>query len=101
MTRRESGRLSRIHWRRAAIRALLAAIPLLFLAPLSLGGGSSQSLDRLENYLYDLRARLLMPTAANSKVVVGEPDDSRTWNHAQLATLVDQLFNHYGARLVA
>jgi adenylate cyclase len=93
--------LSRIHWRRAAIRALLAAIPLLFLAPLSLGGGSSQTLDRLENYLYDLRARLLQPNGVDSKVVVVEQDDSRSWTHAQLATLVDQLFNKYGARLVA
>jgi adenylate cyclase len=65
-------------------------------------------MDRLENSLYDLRVRVTMPDKVETRVVVVDINEKSLtaegpwpWNRVKLATLVDQLFNRYGVRVVA
>ena len=90
------------------MHAVLAAIPLFFLIPMSLGRDASKTIDWLENALYDFRVRITMPRGVDPRVVIVDIDEkSETveghwpWNRVKLATLVDQLFAKYGARVVA
>lgn len=105
---RVSSGLSRIHWPRVGVRAALAAIPLAFLLPTALGFHFSETVDRLENYLYDVRIRLTMPGGVDPRIVIVDIDEKSLaveghwpWTRAKLATLLDQLFDVYGARVVA
>jgi adenylate cyclase len=108
MTTGQSVLMGRIRWRRTAIRAALAAIPLLFLLPIALGLGSSRTLERWENALYDVRVRLISTERVDPRVVILDIDQKSLgvegrwpWSRAKLAALLDQLFDHYGARVVA
>jgi len=103
----ESRSLGRIYWTRAALRAALAAIPLLFLVPLALGWNTSKPVDRLEKALYDWRVRLTTPGGADPRIVIVAIDEKSLaaegqwpWSREKLASLVNQLFHRYGARVV-
>ncbi len=61
--------------------------------------------DRIENYLYDVRIRLSMPDTLDDRIVILDIDEASQaelgqwpWPRDTLATIVDNLFDHYGIR---
>ena len=63
-------------------------------------------IDRVENYLYDVRIRLTMPATVDNRIVIIDIDEASQaelgqwpWPRNTLATLVDRLFDDYGVRV--
>ena len=59
-------------------------------------------IDRLENFSYDLRLNLLMPRTIDERIVIVDIDEKSLkeqgrwpWGRDKMATLVNQLFDHY------
>ena len=64
-------------------------------------------IDRVENYLYDVRIRLTMPATVDDRIVIIDIDEASQaelgqwpWPRNTLATLVDRLFDDYGVRVL-
>jgi adenylate cyclase len=60
-------------------------------------------IDRIENYLYDVRIRLTMPGTVDDRVVIVDIDEASQaelgqwpWPRNTLAAIVDRLFDDYG-----
>jgi adenylate cyclase len=65
-------------------------------------------LNRLENIAYDLRLLSTMPRDSDDRIVIVDIDEASLkaqgrwpWSRDKMATLVEQLFDRYGAFLVA
>lgn len=63
-------------------------------------------IDRVENYLYDVRIRLTMPGTVDERIVIVDIDEASQaelgqwpWPRNTLASIVDKLFDHYGVRV--
>jgi adenylate cyclase len=89
--------------RRGAVRLALAAAPLLLLALHALSVLPLEFVDRLENYLYDVRVRLTAPGGVDPRVVIVDVDERSLaveghwpWRRDRIAALLNQLFDHYG-----
>ena len=100
--------MRRIPWPRALARAGLVLVPLLLLLPATFGQNFSETLQRLENYLYDVRVRLTMPGGVDRRIVIVDIDEASIaregqwpWTRTKLAALMDALFDRYEARVVA
>ncbi len=59
-------------------------------------------IHKLENYTYDMRLNLLMPNTIDNRIVIVEIDEKSLseqgrwpWARDKMATLVNQLFEHY------
>ena len=59
-------------------------------------------IDRLENFSYDMRLNLLMPRTIDERIVIVDLDEKSLkeqgrwpWGRDKMATLVNQLFDHY------
>lgn len=92
---------------RTLLRFLLASLPLLFVLPHAAGWQSSETLSRIENYLYDLRVRASMPGGVDPRIVIVDIDEPSLaaegqwpWSRRKLADLIDQLFDTYEVKLV-
>ena len=64
-------------------------------------------IDRVENYLYDVRIRLTMPGTVDERIVIIDIDEASQaelgqwpWPRNTLAALVDRLFDDYGVRVL-
>jgi len=64
-------------------------------------------LAQLENWTYDARLNFLRPNSIDNRIVIVDIDESSLaevgrwpWARDKLATLVDNLFNHYGVAVV-
>ncbi|HEY5701048.1 MAG TPA: adenylate/guanylate cyclase domain-containing protein [Gammaproteobacteria bacterium] len=64
-------------------------------------------MERLESIAYDQRLVLTMPGTVDDRIVIVEIDEKSLaregrwpWSRAKMATLVDQLFDRYGAYVV-
>ena len=64
-------------------------------------------IDRIENYLYDVRIRMTMPGTVDERIVIIDIDEASQaelgqwpWPRNTLATLVDRLFDDYGVRVL-
>jgi len=62
-------------------------------------------LDRIENYLYDVRVRTTMPGGIDERIVIVDIDEASQvqlgqwpWRRETLASIVDTLFDNYGIR---
>ncbi len=60
-------------------------------------------IDRIENYLYDVRVRLTMPGTVDERIVIVDIDEASQaelgqwpWPRNTLAAIVDRLFDDYG-----
>jgi adenylate cyclase len=102
------GWLSRFRFGRIAARVLLAALPLVALVPHVAGAWRMEALARAESYLYDLRVRVTTPNTIDSRIVIVDIDERSLavegwwpWSRVKIAQLMDQLFDQYGARVVA
>jgi len=88
---------------RIAISGLSLAIFALHIA----GTPRLEIIDRVENYLYDVRVRLTMPGTVDDRIVIIDIDEASQvelgqwpWPRDTLATIVDKLFDHYGIRVL-
>ena len=64
-------------------------------------------IDRIENYLYDVRVLLTMPGTVDDRIVIVDIDEASQlelgqwpWPRDTLATIVDHLFNDYAIRVL-
>ncbi|MES1981756.1 MAG: adenylate/guanylate cyclase domain-containing protein [Pseudomonadota bacterium] len=60
-------------------------------------------IQQLDNILYDYRLKLTMPGGVDKRIAILDIDEKSLkeegrwpWSRDRLATLIDQLFNHYG-----
>ena len=60
-------------------------------------------IDRIENYLYDVRLRMTMPGSVDERIVIVDIDESSQlelgqwpWPRKTLAAIIDRLFDDYG-----
>jgi len=84
------------------------AISLLVLLAFALHVSGQQRfevLDRVENYLYDVRVRMTMPGGVDERIVIIDIDEASQvelgqwpWPRETLARMLDQLFDQYGIR---
>ena len=65
-------------------------------------------IDRFERIAYDVRLLLTLPGGVDERIVIVEIDEESLaaegqwpWPRDRIAQMVDQLFDHYGAELVA
>ena len=64
-------------------------------------------IDRVENYLYDVRVRMTMPGTVDERIVIVDIDEASQaelgqwpWPRNTLAAIVDRLFDDYGIRVL-
>ena len=86
-------------------RILLSALPLLFFVLHATGLLPLEFIQRIENYLYDVRVEFLMPRVIDPRVVIVDIDEASLaaegqwpWPREKVAALVGALFDGYGIR---
>ncbi len=94
-------------WRTLLVRLLLSGLPLALFIPHALGTQPLEFLSRIENYLYDWRVRATLTRQVDPRIVIVDIDEASLgrvgqwpWPRTQVATLVNRLFDDYGARVV-
>ncbi|MEM0953164.1 MAG: adenylate/guanylate cyclase domain-containing protein [Pseudomonadota bacterium] len=86
-----------------------AALAVLFFALLHISGSARiPLLDEIEEYLYDVRLRWNMPGTLDDRIVIVDIDERSIaaeghfpWQRDKMATLVNNLFDIYGVRVLA
>jgi adenylate cyclase len=88
---------------RLLIRIGISALSLVLFAMHVQGSPRFEIIDRIENYLYDVRVRLTMPGTIDDRVVIVDIDEASQaelgqwpWPRDTLADIVDNLFDGYG-----
>ncbi len=89
------------------LRLALSALILLVLLLNTTGNLRYPFLDQLENWTYDARLNFSRPDSIDDRIVIVDIDENSLaevgrwpWPRDKLATLVDNLFNHYKASVV-
>ena len=87
---------------RRLVRLLISGLSLAVFALHIAGNPRFELIDRIENYLYDVRVRLTMPGTVDSRIVIVDIDEISQarlgqwpWPRDTLADIVDRLFDHY------
>ncbi|HNP34291.1 MAG TPA: adenylate/guanylate cyclase domain-containing protein [Woeseiaceae bacterium] len=87
---------------RLGTRIAISAIPLVLLVLHIAGNPRFEIIDRVENYLYDVRVRLTMPGTVDDQIVIVDIDEASQlalgqwpWPRDTLARIVDKLFDTY------
>ena len=98
---------SRQRWIRLLIRIGISALSLVLFAMHVQGSPRFEIIDRIENYLYDVRVRLTMPGTIDDRVVIVDIDEASQaelgqwpWPRDTLADIVDNLFDGYGIKVL-
>lgn len=88
---------------RLIVRLTISGLALVAFALHVAGRPSFELIDRIENYLYDVRVRLTMPGTTDDRIVIVDIDEASQlelgqwpWPRRTLATIVDRLFDDYG-----
>ena len=88
---------------RLLVRIAISGLSLVLFALHISGNPRFEIIDRVENYLYDVRVRLTMPGTIDERIVIVDIDEASQvalgqwpWPRDTLATIVDNLFDHYG-----
>ncbi len=86
-------------------RVLLSTLPLLFFVLHATGILPLEFVQRIENYLYDVRVETMMPRVIDPRVVIVDIDEASLfaegqwpWPRRKIAALTDKLFDEYGIR---
>ncbi len=86
-------------------RILLSSLPLLFFVLHAAGVAPLEFVQRIENYLYDVRVETMMPRVVDPRIVIVDVDETSLaaegqwpWPRAKIAALTDALFDRYGIR---
>lgn len=97
---------ARIRWIRRLVRVAISATVLLPFALHIASVTRFEFIDRVENYLYDVRIRLTMPGTLDERIVIIDIDEASQaelgqwpWPRDTLAKLVDRLFDDYGVQI--
>lgn len=92
---------------RLLTRIAISGVALLFFAAHIAGSPRLEIIDRVENYLYDVRVRLTMPGTVDERIVIVDIDESSQqelgqwpWPRTTLAALVDRLFDDYEVQVL-
>jgi adenylate cyclase len=92
---------------RLLVRIAISGLSLLIFAMHIAGKPRFEIIDRVENYLYDVRIRLTMPGTLDDRIVIVDIDEASQvelgqwpWPRDTLATIVDNLFDHYGVTVM-
>ncbi len=92
------------HWLRIAVSSLIVVFFLLHVAKRV----EWDFLHRLENIAYDARLVFTMPKTKDPRIVIVDIDEKSLaaegrwpWSRDKLATMLDQLFDHYKVSLTA
>ena len=87
---------------RLLIRLAISGIAFAFFALHIAGKPRFEIIDRVENYLYDVRVRLTMPGTIDDRIVIIDIDEASQielgqwpWPRKTLAQIVDRLFDDY------
>ena len=93
---------------RLLTRLLISAAVLSVFSMHVTGSPRFEVIDRMENYLYDVRVRLTMPGGIDDRIVIIDIDEASQqqlgqwpWQRETLAAIVDSLFDDYGIRGLA
>ncbi len=85
------------------MRIGISGLTLVLFAMHISGNPRFEIIDRVENYLYDVRVRLTMPGTIDDRIVIIDIDEASQvelgqwpWPRDTLATIVDNLFDQYG-----
>jgi len=94
---------ARLRGIRLLVRIAISSLSLAIFAMHIAGKPRFEIIDRVENYLYDVRIRMTMPGTLDDRIVVVDIDEASQvvlgqwpWPRDTLATIVDNLFDHYG-----
>jgi len=92
---------------RLLVRVAISGIALLLFAMHIAASPRFEVIDRIENYLYDVRVRLTMPGTVDDRIVIVDIDEASQaelgqwpWPRNTLAEIVDMLFDEYGVRVL-
>jgi adenylate cyclase len=96
-----------LRWFRLFIRLGISALSLALFAMHVASSPRFEIIDRIENYLYDVRIRLTMPGTVDDRIVIVDIDEASQlelgrwpWPRDTLAAIVDRLFDDYGIRVL-
>lgn len=97
----------RTRWLRLLTRLAISGISLAVFVMHIASSPRFEIIDRIENYLYDVRVRLTMPDTIDDRVVIIDIDEASQaelgqwpWPRDTLAEIVDRLFDDYGVRVL-
>jgi adenylate cyclase len=92
---------------RLLTRIAISGISLVVFTMHVAGTPRFEIIDRVENYLYDVRIRLTMPGTVDDRIVIIDIDESSQlelgqwpWPRKTLATIIDHLFDDYGVTVL-
>ncbi|MCI0517597.1 MAG: adenylate/guanylate cyclase domain-containing protein [Woeseiaceae bacterium] len=96
-----------LRWFRLFIRLGISALSLLIFALHVASSPRFEIIDRIENYLYDVRVLMTMPATVDDRIVIVDIDEASQlelgrwpWPRDTLATIVDKLFDDYSIRVL-
>ncbi|HZL96451.1 MAG TPA: adenylate/guanylate cyclase domain-containing protein, partial [Vicinamibacterales bacterium] len=96
-----------LRWFRLFIRLGISALSLLIFALHVASSPRFEIIDRIENYLYDVRVLMTMPATVDDRIVIVDIDEASQlelgrwpWPRDTLATIVDRLFDDYSIRVL-
>jgi len=94
---------ARLRWIRFSVRVAISGLSLVFFAMHVASSPRFEVIDRIENYLYDVRIQLTMPGTLDDRIVIVDIDEASQlelgqwpWPRQTLATIVNRLFDDYG-----
>jgi len=92
---------------RLLVRIAISAVALALFSLHISGSPRFEVIDRVENYLYDVRIRITMPGTVDDRIVIIDIDEASQvelgqwpWPRNTLAAIVDRLFDDYGIRVL-
>ena len=92
---------------RLLIRVAISAIALALFGLHIAHSPRFEVIDRVENYLYDVRVRITMPGTVDERIVIIDIDEASQaelgqwpWPRNTLADILDRLFDDYGIRVL-
>jgi len=92
---------------RLLVRIAISGLALALFAMHIAGKPRFELIDRIENYLYDVRIRTTMPGTVDERIVIIDIDEASQaelgqwpWPRNTLAAIVDRLFDDYGIRVL-
>ncbi len=90
---------------RQLTRIAISLLALVIFALHVSGSPRFEAIDRMENYLYDVRVRLTMPGGVDERIVIVDIDEASQvqlgqwpWERDTLADIIDVLFDEYEIR---
>jgi adenylate cyclase len=92
---------------RLLVRIAISGLALAIFAMHIAGSPRFEVIDRIENYLYDVRIRMTMPGTVDDRIVIIDIDEASQaelgqwpWPRNTLAAIIDRLFDDYGVRVL-